>query len=178
MSTKAIVRTSPTITEQTSASHYDMFYSQWSPSSRCVVDVNPLIPLMAPAYHQESKKAVEAFRQIERARTLSTRCSGLNDPAAEAMQRTSVESCIALISSLLTSPMPIPIASGGSDCGASLFFNGDGLYGDLEIKGRVVEYYLKSRTEAGTQEIFDSETIDDGFIPPKLLGHLFSVYSR
>jgi hypothetical protein len=178
MSTKATVRTSPTITEQTSASHYDTFFAQWSPSLMCVVDVNPLVPMMVPAYYQESKKAVEAFRQIERARTLSTRCAGLNDPAAEEMQRISVESCIALISSLLTSPMPIPVASSGSECGATLFFNGAGLYGDLEIKGRIVEYYLKSTTEAGTQEIFDSETIDDGFIPPKLLGHLFSAYSR
>ena len=177
MSTKAAVRTPPNITEQTSASHYDVF-SQWSPSAAGIIDANPMIPLAPPAFHQESQKAAEARRQIERVRLLSHRCSLVPDPGAAEQVRKSVESCIALIGSLLTSPIPIPIASGGEDCGASLFFHGNGLYGDLEINGQTIEYYLKSTTEDGIQEIFDSETIDDGFVPPKLLGHLFSAYSR
>ena len=102
----------------------------------------------------------------------------LDSADAKEQQRESMNTCISLINMLVTGPIPIPIASSGSECGATLFFQDDHVYGDLEINGNLVEYYLKEKTDDGFREVFDSESVTDGFIPPRLLGHLFAIYAK
>ena len=129
------------------------------------------------AIYCRSEKAVEAQRQIDRVRSLSVLCktsSGQDDK----QQLESIASSVALIGSFLLSPMPIPIASSGSDNRTTLFFQDENFYGDLEINRNEIEYFLKRKTNEGPIEIYDCEEIEDGKVPPRLLMFLFSHYAR
>lgn len=129
----------------------------------------------APVYYV-SEKAAEAQRQIDRIRSISTTC--LDDSAESKNKAESVGTTISLITALLTGPVPIPVASRGEGTIASLFFDGNDFYGDLEVNGKSVEYYIKAKRGDSEFEIFDVEDVKDGYIPPRLLAHLFAHYAR
>lgn len=133
-------------------------------------------PVSRPAVYAASDKAVEANRQVERMKSLKSICAA-NSPAHEC-QLESIASSIGLIGSFLTSIFPIPVASSGSDDGTTLFFSDDQFYGDLEIRGKIVEYYIKTVAHGNDVEIFDSEEIEDGYIPTRLLTSLYTHYAR
>lgn len=177
MSTKAALRKERNITEQVSATKYDTYAYKNAPNSGVFAWPN-FDSTLQPAYVREDPKATEAQRQIARARSIAHRSVDLEDPEAQETQRKSIETCISLIWSLMTGPIPIPVASSGEECGATLFWQGSGVYADLEISGDTVEYYLKSITDEGEQVVFDTETVEYGFVPPRLLAHLFSIYAR
>lgn len=133
-------------------------------------------PMSRPAIHQVSEKAVEANRQIERVKSIASICKkggAIDDVCLE-----SIASSVTFIGSLVTGQIPIPVASSGSDGCTTLFFDDDDFYGDLEIRGKSIEYYIKSKTRGKDVEVFDSEDMENGFIPPKLLIHLFAHYAR
>lgn len=125
---------------------------------------------------QICEKSAEAQRQIERVRSLSSLC--LNNKAASDKCLSSISSTVSLIGSFLSSPMPIPIASGDGEGDTSLFLEGEGVYGDMEISGKRMEYYLKFEKDGNSTEYFGTEDIEDGFIPPKLLTRLFYHYAH
>ena len=129
-----------------------------------------------PAIFHISEKSAEAQRQIERVKSLSQICEGDGDTLNKCF--VSISSTVSLINAFLTSPIPIPVAGSGEDGEASLFLGDEDFYGDLEISGNVVEYYIKSSSGDKRVELFDSEKIEDGFIPPKLLSHLFLHYAQ
>ncbi|MGN6691722.1 MAG: hypothetical protein ACTHJU_12340 [Sphingopyxis sp.] len=125
---------------------------------------------------QICEKSAEAQRQIERVRSLSSLC--LNDKANSDKCLSSISSTVSLIGAFLTSPIPIPVASGDDEGDTSLFLEGEGIYGDMEISGKQIEYYLKFERDGHSTEYFGTEDIEDGFIPPKLLTRLFYHYAH
>lgn len=126
------------------------------------------------AIYQISEKCFEAQRQIDRIKSLSSTCA---DNTADNNCLESISSTVSLISAFLTSPVPIPVAGSGEEGETALFLKDDDFYGDLEISGNTVEYYLKFSSGMSDLEFFDSEEIQDGFIPPKLLTRLFLHYA-
>lgn len=174
MSTKQIRRNSANVTEQSRDSWYNIYTPDFG-----AAEFGGLYPAtFTPAIYQESHKAAEAQRQISRTQVLQHRCDEMENPDAQKRMSASIETCISLLSSFATVPLPIPVASSGRDCGTTLFFQDGNIYGDLEINGKSVEYYVKS-TKAGEEDIayYDTEEIEEGFIPPKLLYHLLSICS-
>lgn len=129
-----------------------------------------------PAIYAFTEKSAEAARQIERIKSIASTCQ--NDGENSEMRRDSFASSISIITSLLSGPIPIPVASRGEEGCASLFFEGEGFYGDVEIKGKFLEYYLKSMKNGFTRETFDCEEIKDGYIPTRLLTNLFMHFAR
>ncbi|MBY4636442.1 hypothetical protein K5P26_04720 [Sphingopyxis sp. XHP0097] len=121
------------------------------------------------------EKSAEAQRQIDRVRSLSAIC--INNRISSEKCLKSVSSAVTLIGAFLSSPIPIPVASGSEDGDTSLFLDDDGVYGDIEISGTQVEYYLKIDRNGNEMEYFGTEEIEDGFIPPKLLTRLFYHYA-
>lgn len=103
-------------------------------------------PTSRPAIHQISEKAVEANRQIERIKSIASICK--KDSPVDGVCLDSIASSVAFIGSLVSSPLPIPVASSGSDGCTTLFFDGNDFYGDLEVRGKSIEYYIKSKTRA------------------------------
>ena len=128
------------------------------------------------AIYHVSEKSAEAQRQIDRIRSLWDLCQGDDETSQKCIN--SVSSAVSLIGAFLTSPIPIPVASAGEDGQTSLFIDGENFYGDLEINGDSIEYYIKFDTDGDSVEYFNSEKIEDGFIPPKLLTHLFYHYAQ
>lgn len=118
-------------------------------------------------------KASEATRQMERVRQINERV--MSDQDTSALQVKSIASTISLISNMIVGPIPIPVASSGEDGEATLYFDDDVLYGDIEIRGDRIEYLLKTK---GGDEIFDEEEIESGLIPPRLLFNLYCNYIR
>lgn len=121
-----------------------------------------------------SPKAVEVTRQVERlkqAKDFATEIGLDYDPEG-------LVSSIQLLQNLATGPIPVPVASWDPESGASLFFSEGDFYGDLEINGTTIEYLLKWIDGQETQEIYDTEEIEDGRLPPKLLMHLFSSFAK
>ena len=133
-------------------------------------------PISRYSIVQISPKAQEAQRQIERVRSLASIPE--DDASTLTVREKSIVSTISLIQSCFSGPLPIPVASSGSEGGATLFFETDGIYGDLEINGSTVEYYLRCSRAGEVVEVYDSEEIEVGYFPPKLLTALFSFYVR
>lgn len=121
----------------------------------------------------EGEKTVEARRQIDRLRSIATAQYYADNP----LTLSSIESTSGLIQAFASGPIPIPIASTGEDGGTTLFFGDDDFYGDLEVNGANVEYYIKYNSKEGEIEVFDNEKIESGYVPPKLLGALYSYYA-
>jgi hypothetical protein len=130
---------------------------------------------VAYAIHQMSPKAAEITRQIDRLRLAKEVASdlSLNEVSAQG-----IGDSISFLQNLCVGPIPIPVASWSPETGSSLFFDGDGFYGDLEISDGVVEYFIKSGETGEQVEIFDTEKIEEGRIPPRLLAILFSKFAR
>ncbi|NUQ19288.1 MAG: hypothetical protein HOP95_12730 [Sphingomonas sp.] len=124
-----------------------------------------------------SPRAAEAHRQSSRIRPYI--CFLSQDKSEEAeRKRESIKNAINMIYTFSTSPLPLPIASMGEDY-SSLFIREGDFYGDLELSGGFVEYYLKWTDPDGKErEEFGEEAIEDDRIPPKLLYHLYSHLAR
>jgi hypothetical protein len=90
----------------------------------------------------------------------------------------SVVSSISFLENLAVGPIPVPIASWEHGAGSSLFFNQGGFYGDLEIIGRRIEYLLTWQDGDQLIEVYDTENMESGKIPPRLLVHLFEKFAR
>lgn len=136
----------------------------------------PATCIAAPAICHESEKSAEARRQIDRVLSLMDLCQenhGISEKCKE-----SVASAVSLIRAFLTSPIPIPVAAAGENNQASLFISDGDFYGDLEISGDNIEYYIKFNFNGENIEYFNSEKIEGGFIPPKLLGKLYHYYAQ
>lgn len=129
----------------------------------------------APAVVQADQKSVEAQRQVERLKSLSLYYDDADDCERRAE---SVLSAVSLLGALIPGPIPIPVASCGVEGGASLFISSENFYGDLEIIGKNVEYYIKFNCKGKGVEYFDTEEIKEGFVPPKLLSRLFHYYAQ
>ena len=123
------------------------------------------------AIYRTCPRAAEASRQIERAKSLSAREYGT--ASLNELQLRSVASCVALISDFSRGPFSIPIASSGEDGEATLFIDDNLLYADIEISGNEVEYYFRSKCKNGV-EVFDTEEMEDGYIPPRMLASLYA----
>jgi len=120
-------------------------------------------------------KSVEAGRQINRLAAARSFAEGRHVREDDIE---SINACVSMIGHFASTPVPIPVASWTAGKGASLFFDMDGFYGDLEVDGTEVEYFLKWSDGTHQQEVFDSEAVEDGKIPPRLLVHLFKVFAR
>lgn len=131
--------------------------------------------LSRPAIVRKAPKAVEVDRQVERITGLLETHKEAGDQSAKLVE--SIGTSIALLHSFVTLPLPVPIASDGEDDGASLFIETEHLYGDLEISGKTVEYYLRSKANGFQSEIYDIEDVEDGRIPPRLLGCLYTHHA-
>lgn len=131
--------------------------------------------LSRPAVVRKAPKAAEVDRQVERITSLLEAHRQGSDQSAKLVE--SIGTSIALLHSFVTLPLPVPIASDGEDDGASLFIDTEHLYGDLEISGSTVEYYLRSKTGDFQNEIYDVEDVEDGRIPPRLLGCLYTHHT-
>ncbi|HET9129658.1 MAG TPA: hypothetical protein VFO86_01855 [Terriglobia bacterium] len=124
-----------------------------------------------------SPKAAEAHRQTERIRPYI--CFLFDDQSEGAeRKRESIKNAINLIYTFSTSPLPIPIASIG-DQNSSLFIKEGDFYGDLELAGNSIEYFLKWKDADGSEkEAYGEEELEGDRIPPKLLYHLYSHLLR
>lgn len=121
-----------------------------------------------------SPKAAEAARQIDRLKS----AKNFAEESGEPFDAEGLVSSILLLQNLSSGPIPIPVAGWDLEGGPNLFFSEDGFYGDLEINGKTIEYLLKWNDQQGSVEIYDSEEIEDGRIPPRLLMHLFTSFAR
>ena len=181
MSTKAAVSQSP-VTDQAKTTFYDGIRSALSSISQLNSTMNAgaswasSATVCRHAIYATSEKALEANRQIERVNSLKAICKAAS--AADQVQIESIASAIDLIGSFFSSRFPIPVASSGSDGGTTLFIESDDFYGDIEIRGKLIEYYLKSRRNNKEIEIFDNEELESGYIPPNLLISLYAHYAR
>lgn len=126
------------------------------------------------AAYQIAPKAAEVTRQIERLRTVKEIAP---DQGFSAEQLRDVDTSVKLLSHLMTGPIPIPVA-GWKPEGPSLFFDQNGFYGDLEIAGDSVEYFLKWVDRGELKEVFGTEDVSEGYLPPNLLAHLYSIFAR
>ncbi|WP_300536948.1 hypothetical protein [Sphingosinicella sp.] len=182
MSTKQAI-TIPSATEQAKPQIFDRlrFLSEavlpvdWAATGRATW-TSASVQSSSLAVHEVSQKAVEAHRQIERVKSLIQ--LEFQEKAIQEKTIESIASSVFLIGSFLTGPMPIPVASSGSNGGTTLFFGEDEFYGDLEVNGRFVDYYLKFEMNGDPVEVFDTEEIPEGSVPPKLLTCLFTHYAR
>jgi hypothetical protein len=77
----------------------------------------------------------------------------------------------------MTGPIPVPVA-GWKPEGPSLFFDQEGFYGDLEIAGNNIEYFLKWVEDGVPKEVFGAEDVSEGYLPPNLLAYLYHVFAR
>jgi hypothetical protein len=123
-----------------------------------------------------SEKALEANRQIERVKSLASLCKSGTRSDQDCV--VSIGTSVALIGSLICGPVPIPVASSGESGCTSLFFGDLNFYGDLEVRGKFIDYYLKGKSKGADIEVFDSEEVKNGQVPPKLLFHLYTHYAR
>lgn len=128
-----------------------------------------------PAVVRKSPKSAEVDRQVERIKSLLALYDENNEQRAKLVE--SIGTSVALLHSFVTLPLPIPVASDGEDEGTSLFINTSELYGDLEISGKTVEYYLRSKLTGQESEIYDVEEVEEGRIPPRLLGCLYTHHA-
>lgn len=183
MSTK-VAKAQRSVTERARTSVYDSIKLSAASLSSANWNMGNLVTgvdgfICQAAIYQASDKAVEAQRQIERVKSLASLIHNNSDDEEDKTRIESIASSVALIGSFLSSPVPIPIASSGGDTGTSLYFGGDDFYGDLEITGKLVEYYIKTSSNGEVTEIYDTEEIgDEGYVPPRLLMCLFSHYAR
>lgn len=181
MSTKAAVSQSPD-TDQARTTFYDGLKSALSSISQLNSTMSAssswaFTPTACNhAVYAISEKAMEANRQVERVKSLKALCGATNSP--NPVQIESISSAIDLIGSFFSSSFPIPVASSGSDGGTTLFIESDDFYGDIEIRGKSIEYYLKSKRNDEEFEVFDNEELESGYIPPNLLISLFTHYAR
>lgn len=118
-------------------------------------------------------KAAEAQRQSARIRPYIQFLA--DDPSESAQKkRESVSQAIGLIHTFSTTPLPVPIASLGDDH-STLFINHCGFYGDIELDGENLEYFLRWTDPDGTEkEEYGEEPAEGDRIPPKLLFRLYS----
>lgn len=124
-----------------------------------------------------SPKAAEAHRQSARIRPY---ICFLSDEASEDAERKQegIKNAINLIYAFSTSPLPIPIASMGEQ-NSSLFIREGDFYGDLELAGDTIEYFLKWTDADGAEnEKYGEELIEGDRIPPTLMYHLYSHLLR
>lgn len=120
-------------------------------------------------------KSREAARQIAR---LSAAKKFSDDSENMEKDCAAITSCMSLLQQFSSTPAPIPVASWSSGDGATLFLDQGGFYGDIEVTENSVEYFLKWTEGDQQNEIFQTETVVEGKIPPGLLGHLFAVFAR
>ena len=123
---------------------------------------------------QAAPKVAEVNRQVERLRQAKdfAETSGLE------FDGDGLLSSIMLLQNMVTGPIPVPVASWDADSGSSLFISQDGFYGDLEVNGKTIEYLLRLEGQGAAEEIYDSEQIEEGRIPPRLLTHLFATFAK
>jgi hypothetical protein len=121
-----------------------------------------------------SPKAAEANRQVERLKL----AKDFAEAKGMAVDTDGLVSSILLLQNLVTGPIPVPVASWDPESGASLFITQGDFYGDLEVSGNTIEYFLRWTEGQEPQEVYDSEQIEDGRLPPRLLTHLFSSFAR
>jgi hypothetical protein len=123
-----------------------------------------------------SSKVQETGRQVARVQSLQ---SDFEAGSAEAkLLSESIASSISILNSLVPMPIPVPIAAGGDSTSTTLFFEDAEFYGDIEISGNEMEYFLKHRFGGAPMETYDVETVELGKIPPRLLARLFSHYAN
>lgn len=179
MSTK-VATLPPAITEQTRPTIYDSIRAASTAifsGTQSITNVSyATVGSVDCAVYKRSEKAFEAKRQIDRLKSLT--CVHSSGSEEDNLCLDSITSSISLIGSFLTSPVPIPVASSGSDGATTLFFEDDDFYGDLEVRGKFVEYYIKYAEKDGSKEVYETEPLGNGYIPPKLLTCLFSYYAR
>lgn len=127
------------------------------------------------AVYAQCTRSAEANRQVGRVRNLLALEIGDEDRRAKLIE--SVGTSVALLHSFVSSPAPIPVASDGDDEGTSLFIESDKFYGDIEISGHTIEYYIRSKNGDDEIEHYDIEEVENGMIPSRLLGCLYSHYA-
>lgn len=120
-------------------------------------------------------KMAEATRQIERL-TIARQYAENRDNALDDVE--GITSCMSLLGHFAVGPIPVPVASWTAGEGPSLFITTDNFYGDLEVEGNQIEYFLRWDQAGQPVEIFDTETVNEGRVPPRLLAHLFSVFAK
>lgn len=140
-----------------------------------VATANAVTAAVIPASYQSAPKMAEIERQIERLKAAKKFAESKELDAAE---MSDISSSIDILRSLVQGPLPIPVAGWSLDSGPSLFYDQNGFYGDLEISNSAIEYFLKWNDSTGANEIFDSEAIEEGKLPPKLLVHLYRAFAR
>lgn len=162
----------------------EVFNETWKAVTGAVVCVDALSATTAwastsnmsrPAVVRRCPKSAEAERQAQRIKGLLTLYDKDDEHRAKLVE--SIGTSIGLLHSFVTMPIPIPVASDGEDEGTSLFINTDELYGDLEISGKTIEYYLRSKLSGQESEIYDVEEVEEGRIPPRLLGCLYTHHA-
>ena len=184
MSTKLQPSKSELKSPQSTYQVRELLYDSWKAMTGAIAFMDPFSPTTAwasssnlsrPAVVRKSPKAAEADRQIERIRSLLVLYDEHGEHRAKLSE--SIGTSISLLNSFVTLPLPIPVASDGEDDGTSLFINTDELYGDLEISGNTIEYYLRSKLGGQETEIYDIEEAEEGRIPPRLLGRLYTHHA-
>lgn len=122
-------------------------------------------------------KAAEAQRQSARIRPYIQFLA--DDPSENAQKkRESISQAIGLIHTFSTTPLPMPIASLGDDH-STLFISHNDFYGDIELDGDNLEYFLRWTDPDGTpREEYGEESAEGDRIPPKLLFRLYSQLVR
>lgn len=128
----------------------------------------------ATAIVEQSRAKSEADRQIERLNSLRGAASGWAGPGSSAPDKSSLQAAVDLIRRLKNLPLPIPMASIGSDGNAGLFWSDDRIYADLEVfpDGRI-GYLLQL---AGRDPIDSEEDLPSSGLPPAIAIALATAY--
>lgn len=147
--------------------------SGWSGARLYGYTLSPLAPRAMIV--RDDPRTAECRRQMERLKWVREAGDDADPNYGRLLE--SIQSSQDLLCHIVALPLPVPIASNGEEGCTSLFFDFDGLYGDVEVNGNRVEYYLKSANLPGTGEVIGEEEIADNRIPPNLLIHLFAHYA-
>lgn len=122
-----------------------------------------------------SPKSAEVQRQIERLVSFRRWLEEGSENQEKAFA--SINTAIRILNSTLYSQTPVPVASTNSAGTASLFIDDAQIYGDIEINGNEIEYYIKGKI-GDQREIFDVESMPSELMPANLLGIMYKIYER
>lgn len=132
--------------------------------------------IVEPAGRVNSWKYQESLRQADRLSSIREWYGKVQSAEMAMKTAVSCKNAVALLNSAISSPAPVPIASANEEGGASLFIDDSIIYGDIEINGEEVEYYLKSKVD--NKEYYSIEKMNTDLPPPGLWGLLFGAYAR
>ncbi len=145
-------------------------------SFRVIERISPSVyTCTAPVDQTKSVEVIRQARRLDAYREWASREARESIDISELTK--SIETAQKLLNHTLSTPIPVPVASTGADGSANLLFSDSQVYGDIEIQGDDIEYYLKEKG-LKVRETYSSEVVSDNKLPYGLFAILYAMYAR